>query len=161
MVFVLRPTYRTCMAQGFFKSGPGRLHAPGISKNASDTVGIPLKGCFRRRAINPTPPKRFKACGDCPLRPEVYPVTRHTRPEPSVASQLVEMYPINWIICVSKRPRSDSVILSIHYVNLILRSLSLYVLSLVVQWLASSTSKPTRVSLSLIGCPFHMVLCHI
>ena len=26
---------------------------------------------------------------------------------------------------------------------------------------ASSTSKPTRVSSSLIGCPFHMALCHI
>ena len=34
-----------------------------------------------RRAINPTPPKRVKAWGDGPLRPEVmYPVVEHTRP---------------------------------------------------------------------------------
>ena len=43
------------------------LHAPGISKIASDPVGIPLKkGRHRRRAINPTPPKRVKAWGDGP-----------------------------------------------------------------------------------------------
>ena len=29
------------------------------------------------------------------------------------------------------------------------------------QWLASSASKPIRVSSSLIWCPFHMALCHI
>ena len=32
---------------------------------------------------------------------------------------------------------------------------------LVVQWLATLTSKPTRVSSSLIGCPIHSALCHI
>ena len=36
---------------------------------------FPFSGRLRRRAINPTPPKRVKAWGDGPLRPEVmYPV---------------------------------------------------------------------------------------
>ena len=47
MVFVLRPTYWTSMTQGLFLrwvQAQGRSpHAPGISKNASDPVGIPLK----------------------------------------------------------------------------------------------------------------------
>ena len=41
---------------------------------------FPFSGRLRRRAINPTPPKRVKACGDGSLRPEVmYPVVEHTR----------------------------------------------------------------------------------
>ena len=42
---------------------------------------FPFLGRLRRRAINPTRPKRVKAWGDGPLRPEVmYPVVEHTRP---------------------------------------------------------------------------------
>ena len=42
---------------------------------------FPFSGRLRRRAINPTPPKRVKAWGDGPLRPEVmYPVVEHTQP---------------------------------------------------------------------------------
>ena len=42
---------------------------------------FPFSGRLRRRAINPTPPKRVKAWGEGPLRPEVmYPVVEHTRP---------------------------------------------------------------------------------
>ena len=42
---------------------------------------FPFSGRLRRQAINPTPPKRVKAWGDGPLRPEVmYPVVEHTRP---------------------------------------------------------------------------------
>ena len=41
---------------------------------------FPFSGRLRRRAINLTPPKRVKAWGDGPLRPEVmYPVVEHTR----------------------------------------------------------------------------------
>ena len=41
---------------------------------------FPFSGRLRRRAINPTPPKRVKAWEDGPLRPEVmYPVVEHTR----------------------------------------------------------------------------------
>ena len=41
---------------------------------------FPFSGRLRHRAINPTPPKRVKAWGDGPLRPEVmYPVVEHTR----------------------------------------------------------------------------------
>ena len=35
----------------------------------------------------------------------------------------------------------------------------LLLMPLVVLWFASKTSKPTRVSLSLIGCPIQMALC--
>ena len=42
---------------------------------------FPFSGRLRRRTINPTPPKRVKAWGEGPLRPEVmYPVVEHTRP---------------------------------------------------------------------------------
>ena len=42
---------------------------------------FPFSERLRRRAINPTPPKRVKAWGEGPLRPEVmYPVVEHTRP---------------------------------------------------------------------------------
>ena len=55
-------------------------HASGSSKNALDPSALPFSGHFRRRAINPSPPKRVKAWGDGPLRPEVlYPVVEHTR----------------------------------------------------------------------------------
>ena len=41
---------------------------------------FPFSGRLRRRAINPTPPKRVKAWGDGPRRPEVmYPGVEHTR----------------------------------------------------------------------------------
>ena len=40
---------------------------------------FPFSGRLRRRAINPTPPKKVKAWGDGPLRPEVmYPVVEHS-----------------------------------------------------------------------------------
>ena len=39
---------------------------------------FPFSGRLRRRAINPTPPKRVKDWGNGPLRPEVmYPVAEH------------------------------------------------------------------------------------
>ena len=37
------------------------------------------KGRLRRQAINLTPPRRVKACGDGPLRLKVCPETGHTR----------------------------------------------------------------------------------
>ena len=41
---------------------------------------FPFSGRLRFQAINPTPPKRVKACEDGVLRPEVfYPVMEHTR----------------------------------------------------------------------------------
>ena len=77
-------------------------HVPGISKNASDPIGINLKGRLRRWAINPTPPKRVKAWVDGPLRLEVYRMTRHTRPEPFIASRPAEICLINRISIVTK-----------------------------------------------------------
>ena len=42
---------------------------------------FPFSGRLKRRAINPTPPKRVKAWGEGPLRPEVmYPVVETPRP---------------------------------------------------------------------------------
>ena len=43
-----------------------------------------------RRAINPTPPKRVKAWGDGPLRPEVmYPMVEHTRTNSAASNHQV------------------------------------------------------------------------
>ena len=59
------------------------LYAPDIPQNASGTVGIPIKmERPKRQAINLNPPKKVKAWWDGPLRPEVSPETRHTRPDP-------------------------------------------------------------------------------
>ena len=81
-----RPFLRWVRAQG---RSP---HAPGISKNASDLVGIGFIA-LSGRAINLTSPKRVKAWRDGPLRPEVYPVTRHTRPELPITSRPAECVP--------------------------------------------------------------------
>ena len=72
-VFVFRPTNRTSMAQGLFfrwVRAQGRSpHTPGISKNASGPVGIPLKkGRLRRQAMNLTPPTGFRTWKTAPLR---------------------------------------------------------------------------------------------
>ena len=56
---------------------PTRQAVPKIPRTPS---AFPFSGRFRRRAINPTPPKRVKSRGDGPLRPEMmYPVMEHTR----------------------------------------------------------------------------------
>ena len=55
---------------------------------------FPFSGRLRRRAINPTPPKRVKAWGEGPLRPEVmYPVVEHTRPNRATLPQPVVSAP--------------------------------------------------------------------
>ena len=82
-IFILHPTSVRMWHKAVFKvipvAGP-KPNATGSSKNASDPVGIPFSGRVRHWAINPTPPKRVKALGDGPLRPEVmYPVVKHTR----------------------------------------------------------------------------------
>ena len=72
------------MAQGRFLRwvlsqgrSPTREAVPKMPRTPS---AFPFSGRLRRRAINPTPPKRVKAWGDGPLRPEVmYPVVEHTR----------------------------------------------------------------------------------
>ena len=83
-VFIPRPTNVRIWHKAVFKVGPvagPKPNAIGSSKNASAPLAFPFSGRFRRRAINPTPPKRVKAWGDGPLRPEVmYPVVEHTRP---------------------------------------------------------------------------------
>ena len=63
---------------------PGRSpHAPGIFKKCLGPRRNSSKdGRLVHQAINPTPPKRVKAWGGGPLRLEVSPVMRHTRPEP-------------------------------------------------------------------------------
>ena len=69
-----RPFLRWVLSQG---RSPTRQAVPKMPRTPS---AFPFSGCLRRRAINPTPPKRVKACGDGPLRPEVmYPVVEHTR----------------------------------------------------------------------------------
>ena len=70
-----RPCLRLVLSQG---RSPTRQAIPKMPRTPS---AFPFSGRLRRRAINPTPPKRVKAWGDGPLRPEVmYPVVEHTRP---------------------------------------------------------------------------------
>ena len=70
-----RPCLRWVLSQG---RSPTRQAVPKMPRTPS---AFPFSGRLRRRAINPTPPKRVKAWGDGPLRPEVmYPVVEHTRP---------------------------------------------------------------------------------
>ena len=70
-----RPFLRWVLSQG---RSPTRQAVPKMPRTPS---AFPFSGGLRRRAINPTPPKRVKAWGDGPLRPEVmYPVVEHTRP---------------------------------------------------------------------------------
>ena len=81
-LFILRPTsvrmwhkaiLRWVLSQG---RGPTRQAVPKMPRTPS---AFPFSGCLRRRAINPTPPKRVKVWGDGPLRPEVMsPVVEHT-----------------------------------------------------------------------------------
>ena len=69
-----RPFLRWVLSQG---RSPTRQAVPKMPRTPSV---FPFSGRLRRRAINPTPPKRVKAWGDGPLRPEVmYPVVEHTR----------------------------------------------------------------------------------
>ena len=69
-----RPFLRWVLSQG---RSPTRYAVPKMPRTPS---AFPFSGRLRRRAINPTPPKRVKAWGDGPLRPEVmYPVVEHTR----------------------------------------------------------------------------------
>ena len=69
-----RPFLRWVLSQG---RSPTRQAVPKMPRTPS---AFPFSGRLRRRAINPTPPKRVKAWGDGPLRPEVmYPVVEHTR----------------------------------------------------------------------------------
>ena len=49
-------------------------HAPGISKNASDPVGIPLKGAPQAPGDKPNPSEEGLSLGGGPLRQEVFPV---------------------------------------------------------------------------------------
>ena len=97
-IFVLRPTYQTSMAQGFFKMGL----RPTFPKMPRTPSAFNLKGTPQAPGDKHNPPKRVKACGDGSLRPEVYPVTRHSRPEPPIASRPAKMCPINWICRFSK-----------------------------------------------------------
>ena len=69
-----RPFLRWVLSQG---RSPTRQAVPKMPRTPS---AFPFSGRLRRRAINPTPPKRVKAWGGGPLRPEVmYPVVEHTR----------------------------------------------------------------------------------
>ena len=69
-----RPFLRWVLSQG---RSPTWQAVPKMPRTPS---AFPFSGRLRRRAINPTPPKRVKAWGDCPLGPEVmYPVVEHTR----------------------------------------------------------------------------------
>ena len=69
-----RPFLRWVLSQG---RSPRRQAVPKMPRTPSAFL---FSGRLRRRAINPTPPKRVKAWGDGPLRPEVmYPVVEHTR----------------------------------------------------------------------------------
>ena len=69
--------------KAFSKVGPvagPKPNATGSSKMPRTPSAFPFSGRLRRRAINPTSPKRVKAWGDGPLRPAVmYPVVEHTR----------------------------------------------------------------------------------
>ena len=58
-----------CGTRPFFKwvrAQDRSPHAPGISKNAYGTVGIPYPGRLSHRAMNPTRPKGVKALGKAP-----------------------------------------------------------------------------------------------
>ena len=69
-----RSFLRRVLSQG---RSPTRQAVPKMPRTPS---AFPFSGRLRRRAINLTPPKRVKAWGDGPLRPEVmYPVVEHTR----------------------------------------------------------------------------------
>ena len=94
MLFVHRPTNRTSMAQGHFKGG-SRHRAETHTRRAFPKLprtpsAFPLKGAPQALGDKPNPPKRVKAWEDGPLRPEVHPVTRHTRPEPPIVSRPAE-----------------------------------------------------------------------
>ena len=68
-----RPFLRWVLSQG---RSPTRQAVPKMPQTPS---AFPFSGRLRRRAINPTPPKRVKAWGDGPLRPEVMcPVVERT-----------------------------------------------------------------------------------
>ena len=70
-----RPCLRWVLSEG---RSPTRYAVPKMPRTQS---AFPFSGHLRRRVINPTPPKRVKAWGKGPLRPEVmYPVVEHTRP---------------------------------------------------------------------------------
>ena len=68
------PCLRWVLSQG---RRPTRQAVPKMPRTPS---AFPFSGRLRRRAINPTPPKRVKVWGDSPLMPEVvYPEVEHTR----------------------------------------------------------------------------------
>ena len=64
-VFVVRPTSRTSVAQGFFwwvRAQSRRPDTPTGFQNASNPVGI----CLRSQAIKVAPPRRVRAWGTTP-----------------------------------------------------------------------------------------------
>ena len=71
----------------------------------------PFSGYLRRQAINITPPRRVKAWGDGPLRPEVYPVVGHIRTNRAARDTAGRLRPTNWTECTAP-PKRDVLYLS-------------------------------------------------
>ena len=82
-LFILRPTSVRMWHKTVFRVILSQVRSPtrqAVPKMPQTPSAFSFSRRLRRRAINPTPPKRVKAWGDGPLRPEVmYPVVEHTR----------------------------------------------------------------------------------
>ena len=100
-VFVIRPTTGQVSHKTFFKVGPGAgplaYMCLAVPKIPQALLAFPKEGRLKQQAINLTPPKRVKAWGDGPLRPEGSPVVRHTQPEPCHSQTWsAEVQPNKW-----------------------------------------------------------------
>ena len=84
-MFSVPPTGRV-WHKAFLKVNSGAGPQPRQTQYSPKCLGphghSPKKSRLRCHAINLTPPKRVKACLDAPLKLEVCPERRHTRPDP-------------------------------------------------------------------------------
>ena len=86
-----RPFLRWVLSQG---RSPTRQAVPKMPRTPSAFL---FSERLRRQAINPTPPKRVKALGDGPLRPELlYPVVEHTQTNCAACNHSRSRVPHHW-----------------------------------------------------------------
>ena len=112
-----RPFLRWVLSQG---RSPTRQAVPKIPRTPS---AFSFSGRLRRQAINPTPPKRVKAWGDGPLRPEVmYPVVEHTRTDCAARNHSRSRAPHHRTQSIAKKKTSPLFVAASHQTRLDTRS---------------------------------------
>ena len=111
MVFVLRPTYRTSMAQGLFRVDPGAWPNPTRTWHFQKCLGprqdSPKKDASGAGRSTQPLQRGLKPGGGTVPWSQRYIQWQDTRPEPSIASWPAEICPINWICRFSKGREVD------------------------------------------------------